>query len=478
MMRALVILAPVIGASVALVIPVRAVRRWVRIVAASIAAVLPLELLGREDPLAWSMLALVSFIGFLATLFSVGRYGHEAGSASVEWSRKAVYFWLLGAFWSAMALAVLATDFATLWIAISATTLATALLVGFEGEADSLEAAWKYLVLCSAGIAFGLLGIMLLGRAAIAAGLTPAAALSWHALAAAGLTSGQARVGLALMIVGFGTKAGLVPLHAWLPDAHSKAPAPVSGMLSGLLVSCALYALMRTMQAAGDVSSAHLLHGISIWLGAASIVMGGLFMITQRDLKRLLAYSTIEHAGVVTLALGIGGPIGRLAAVIHLFSHACAKSGAFLAAGILQADRGTTELARLRGSWQSGLGGRLLFFGGIALAGMPPFGPFVGELLLLVAAVVRRTWIPLGAASLGLFLAFLALARVIGETSAGDRHDDGARVGVPMRRYRRVVMAVATSCALAGALAVAVVPWTSARTYVVHLSDVLKGGTR
>jgi hydrogenase-4 component F len=410
------------------------------------------------DGLSLLLAGIVTSLTLLAVVFSAGVRFTKASGPRMPWSHRPVYYVLLAVFGGAMLLVVLVHDFALLWFGVSLTTLATAFLVGYSGEPAALEAAWKYLVLCSVGIALALLGIVMLARAGLDAGLTPAQALDWNAIAAhAGAFSASplARLAIAIAIVGFATKAGLVPMHAWLPDAHSKAPAPISGLLSGVLVSCALYAVVRTLGVAGALGAGASAQTLVLWLGAASIVVAGTLMLTQRDLKRLLAYSTVEHAGIVALALGFGGPLGVFAALFHLTAHAFAKSTAFLAVGLVQNERGTTEIGRLRGLWSSGSAGRLLLGSLTALSGMPPFGLFVSELLVVAAGIAAHRWLALGVAAPGLLLAFAALTRAAVEIEGGQ----------PRTRSRANVPALAIAAAaagLAGSAAIAIVPWTGA----------------
>ncbi len=464
---ALVVLAPFAASLVPLAFPAGPARRAAKVAFAALAASALVAMVGRVDGLSLGFAALVSTLGFLATAFSAGgaifeqRVGDIVGDPdeAVTWSRVSVYYALLGAFWSAMLLVVLADNFAILWLGISATTLATAFLVGFAGEAESLEAAWKYLVLCSVGIAFALFGLMVLGHVTLALGLDPAHALSWAAIV--GHRPPQApplaRLAIALMTIGFATKAGLVPMHAWLPDAHSKAPAPVSGLLSGVLVSCALYALVRTLAVATALGVGPLDHDLLLWLGALSTVVAGALMLTQTDLKRLLAYSTVEHAGIVALALGFGGRLGTLAALVHLLSHAFAKSAAFLATGLVQRERRTTSLAKLRGLWNSGPGGRMLLAALSALGGLPPFGIFVSELLVVAAGVLSGQWTALVLGLVGMAFAFAALSRAAIEIESG-RAPGAAHTGV---RVSAPSSTGAAALALGGALGAAVIPWTS-----------------
>jgi hydrogenase-4 component F len=456
-MIAWVITAPILGAAIAIAFQDRDTRRVVRVLLAAVSALLPVTLIGTIDGLSTAFVVIVSALGFLATAFSAGAFSFEWGSVDTMWSKKSVFFMLLGAFWSAMLLVVLADNFALLWLGISATTLATAFLVGYSGEPAALEAAWKYLILCSIGIAFALLGIIVLARVSVEAGIAPANALNWSAIVAHGgsVNAALARIAIALMAIGFATKAGLVPMHAWLPDAHSKAPAPISALLSGVLVTCALYAIMRTLAVGIALGAGPQLHILLTCMGALSVVVAGALMLAQTDLKRLLAYSTIEHAGIVALALGFGGPLGLFAALFHVFAHAFSKSGAFLAAGLVQREYGTTRLGDLHGLWERGTTGKMLLAALTALAGMPPFGIFVGEFLLVLAGVAAQSWVALGAGLLGICLAFAALSRAAIQVESGRPGEVEHR---PAPAISRVAVA-ATAFALVSALGVAIVPW-------------------
>lgn len=462
-MIAAVVLAPLAAALLPLALPLRR-RRIARIVLAALAALAVVAIAPSLDGLARAFAALVSLLGALAVTcsqargFFVGRAGDRVSALPYAgWSRVSVYFVLLGAFWSAMLLAVVATSFTVMWLGISATTLATAFLVAFSGETAALEAAWKYLILCSVGIAFVLLGLLVLAHVTLSAGIVPASALAWSAIAAHAPQPAPplARIAIALMLVGFATKAGLVPMHAWLPDAHSKAPAPVSGLLSGVLVSCALYALMRTLQVADVLGCGDFARTILVWLGALSVLTAGALMLVQTDLKRLLAYSTVEHAGIVALALGFGGSLGELAALVHVLAHGFAKAGSFFAVGLVQAETGTTAIAELRGLWRDGPAGRLVLAGLAALAGMPPFGILVGELLVVVAGIAAGAWTVLALAFVGAALAFTALARTAIAIESGNAAERPARAPRRIRAARS-----AAALALAGAVAVALIPWT------------------
>lgn len=411
------IFAPLAAAVVSSFVPQHA-RRLTRALTAAAACALTFAVLAQLDRLSAIFAAVVSIVSFAATLFS-GSLFPETQQDGSPWQRRAVYFTLLGAFWSSMLYALCSTSFVGIWAGISATTLTTTFLVGYSGGKAALEAAWKYLLLCSAGVGIALVGMLLLGRAAMDAGVSPAQALSWAALTHRNvmLQGGAVPAALLLMLVGFGTKAGLVPMHAWLPDAHSKAPAPVSALLSGLLVTSALYAVMRVQSVAQHANVA-IFNDALLALGAASLLVASTLMLAQRDVKRLLSYSTVEHSGLVALALGIGTPLALFAALYHALSHAFTKAAAFFAIGIVQHQRGSTAVACLQGLWEDA-GGKLFLSALVGLAGFPPFGLFVSELLIVIAAAAAHQWIALACALLGLSLGFAALARLAIDTESG-----------------------------------------------------------
>ena len=392
--------------------------RLLRGVLAGIAVLLTFAALPSMDPLSGLFASIISILSFLATLYSLSIFP-ATEYEDTRWSSQPAYFVLLGAFWSSMLVAVTSTSFAAVWIGISATTLATTFLVGFSGGKAALEAAWKYLMLCSFGIAIALIGILLLGRAGMNAHIAPADALSWDALArhAAQIRPDLGRVALLLMLLGFGTKAGLVPMHSWLPDAHSKAPAPISALLSGLLVSCSLYAIVRTQHVAALVAPG-VFNATLLFVGSLSILVAAMLMLAQSDVKRLLSYSTVEHAGLTAIALGLGTPLGAFAAIYHVVNHAFTKALAFLAVGIVQHDRGTTKIGKLHGLWNDA-SGKFFLCALIGLMGLPPFGIFISELLIVVAAALAHAWAALACALAGILLAFIALVRLAIDTESG-----------------------------------------------------------
>src|ERR1019366_3968808 len=419
-MIALAVAAPFAGATLATAVRYRPVRRPLRAAFSVIAFVLALEALPEIDRLSGLFFVIISVLSLMATMYSLSLFPGSQYETD-HWAGRPLYCILLGAFSTSMLIAVTSTSFIGLWIGISSTTLATTFLVGFSGGKAALEAAWKYLMLCSFGIAIALIGIFLLGHAALTAHLAPGVALSWDTVARNGgrLSPELTLVALLLMLLGFGTKAGLVPMHSWLPDAHSKAPAAISALLSGLLVSCALYAIVRVQHVAAVVAPA-LFNDALLVLGSLSILVAAMLMLAQRDIKRLLSYSTVEHAGLVSIALGLGTPLGAFAAMYHIVNHAFSKSLAFFAVGIVQHERSTTTIGKLHGLWNDP-SGKLLLAALVALMGLPPFGIFVSELLIILAAASAHQWVALTCALVGLLVAFIALARVAIETQSGHR---------------------------------------------------------
>ena len=304
-----------------------------------------------------------------------------------------------GALWlgslAAMMLVLVSNNLGIMWVGMEATTLLTAFLISLHPSRLSLEAMWKYLLICSVGIAFAFIGTIFTA-AAVQGGLG-ADALLWTRLAApeTHLDPTLMTFAFVFVLVGYGTKAGLAPIHSWLPDAHSQAPAPVSAMFSGFLLNTALYCILRYVplvrHALGSSFADHLL----VFFGALSILVAAGFIVFQRDAKRLLAYSSVEHLGIITLGYGLG-PLGSFAALFHTLNHSLSKSLAFCAVGRLGQHYGTHDMRTLSGAlradrvWGLGLLGSIL-----ALIGAAPFAIFMSEYQLLRAAVGQGAWLVL-----------------------------------------------------------------------------------
>ena len=329
------------------------------------------------------------------------------------------YTALICLFLGAMSLAVLSDNLGILWVAIEATTIATAFLVGHHQSPRSLEAAWKYVVLGSVGVAIAFLGIVLLYASTVAAG---SPTLSWVQLANGGLTldPGLTRIAVALAVLGFATKAGLAPMHSWLPDAHSQAPAPVSGLMSGVLLSVALYAIMR-IQAIGDATlGPQFLRGLLLAGGLLSLAVAAGMILAQRDYKRMLAYSSIEHMGIMALGVAVGGPLATAAVLLHMLGHGLVKAAMFVVAGRILATEGSTRTLDVTGllTRRPDLA-RPLLAGTAALLGFPPFVLFFTEVAIVVAGWQAGLGWAMGIALVLLLVVFAGLSRHVSAMTLG-----------------------------------------------------------
>ena len=314
-------------------------------------------------------------------------------------------------FLAAMSLAVLSDNLGVLWVAVEATTITTAFLVGHHGGRRSLEAAWKYVVLGSVGVAIAFLGIVLLYAATVAAG---APTLSWARLATGdiALDPGLTRIAIALTVLGFATKAGLAPLHSWLPDAHSQAPAPVSGLMSGVLLSVALYAILRVQALGVAALGSDVLRGLLVVGGLLSLAVAGALMLAQRDYKRLLAYSSIEHMGIMALGAAVGGTLATAAVLLHMLGHGLVKAVMFVVAGRILASEGSPRIDDVTGllAHRPDLA-RPLLIGTTALLGFPPFVLFFTEVTIVVTGWQAGLGWAMGIALVLLLVVFAGLSR-------------------------------------------------------------------
>ncbi|MFD2420445.1 proton-conducting transporter transmembrane domain-containing protein [Amycolatopsis pigmentata] len=365
----------------------------------------------RVDALSAFMLIVIGAVALLATAATPAYFRGEIGARRATARTAARHSVLVQLFLAAMSLAVLAADLGVLWVAIEATTLITAFLVGQRRTKAAVEAAWKYVVVCSTGIALALLGTLLLNYAAHGTGLN-LAALTENAH---GLDPGVARIAVALLILGFGTKAGLAPLHAWLPDAHSQAPAPVSALMSGVLLSVALYAIMRVKVIADPVLGHGFVRALLAVMALASLALAASLMLAQRDYKRMLAYSSIEHLGLAALGVAIGSPLAIMAALLHVLGHGLTKAVLFLGAGRILQSTGTSRISDVRGLATRGpLLAGCVGLGVLALIGLPPFSLFASELGLVRAGFgAGLGWVTAAA----LLLVLVIAAALIGHSS-------------------------------------------------------------
>ncbi|MEV5408777.1 proton-conducting transporter membrane subunit [Thermopolyspora sp. NPDC052614] len=336
----------------------------------------------RADALSAFMLIVIGAVALAAMLASPSYLAAELAARHTGPRATRRYGVFTQGFVAAMALAVLAANLGVLWVAVEATTILTAFLVGHRRTRKATEAAWKYVVICSVGIALALLGLVLAHYAALHARVPEAGALDWAILSAhaAELDPGVMRIAVALLVLGFGTKAGLAPMHAWLPDAHSQAPAPVSALMSGVLLSVAFYAILRVKVIADVALGVGFTRTLLVVVALASLAVSAALLLAQRDYKRLLAYSSIEHMGLVALGAAIGTRLAMAAVLLHVLGHGLGKSALFLSSGYIQQGVGSSRIAAVRGlARRAPLVAGAFALGLLALLGMPPFSLFASE---------------------------------------------------------------------------------------------------
>jgi len=349
------------------------------------------------DALNVFLVALTAFVGLTTAIFSRPYMQVERDHGKMTPPRLRLYHSMYQLFCFAMLLALTTNNLGLLWVAMEAATLTTVLLVSVYRTAASLEAAWKYFILCGVGIAQALFGTVLLYMAAervIGAGASGGALLWTHLDAVKQqLDPNIITLAFAFLFIGYGTKVGLVPVHNWLPDAHAEGPTPVSAVLSGLLLNVALYAVLRCKVLTDGALGGPLAGRLMMAFGLLSVVAAVFFMMRQKDVKRMFAYSSIEHMGLMTFAFGMGGPIANFAGLLHMTVHSLVKSAIFFAVGHATQKAGTQLMDGIRGlirlsptvAWG-------LMLGALAILGMPPFGVFASEFLIVTTAMRDQPW--------------------------------------------------------------------------------------
>lgn len=339
------------------------------------------------DALSALLLCVIIMIAVYVILFSLGYMENEVLEKKLlRKSLKWYYFWIW-IFIAAMLLVVSTPNLGIIWVGIEGTTLATTLLVGFYRNKQAVEAAWKYIILCTVGISFALLGTMLLFAAAAPQIGLNLSALDWRLLpqVASQLDLSFVRLGIIFSVVGYGAKVGFVPMHAWLPDAHSQAPSPVSALLSAVLLNCALYAILRWYTIARLTTlGPDFIGTILMCFGLLSLALMVGFILLQKDIKRLLAYSSVEHMGILALGFGLGTREAVWGASLHLLLHGLTKANLFVIIGSLVQKTGTRQIPRMRGILKAyPYTGVSMVLGLLAITGTPPFGTFRSELSIL-----------------------------------------------------------------------------------------------
>lgn len=339
------------------------------------------------DSLSALMLVVIMTVAAPAVAYSVGYLRTEVKKEIIGFSRVRQYFVLLHLFLFTMLFAVQAANPIMIWIAIEATTLSTAFLISFYGKPSSIEAAWKYLIINSVGLLLGFLGTLIF--IFVSSNAANGGFLNWQEMIALapGFDGMLAKVSFVFVLIGYGTKMGLVPMHTWLPDAHSKAPTPISGLLSGVLLNVAFYAILRFKMITDSAAGARFSQDLLVLFGLISVILPAFIILIQKNYKRLLAYSSIEHMGIVALGFGFGG-IGVFAALLHIIYHALAKSLLFFSAGNVFLKYSSTKIFNVRGVATALPVTSVLFLSGIAaIIGLPPFGLFFTEFYILSAGI-------------------------------------------------------------------------------------------
>ena len=350
---------------------------------------------------------------------------HEKEIGKLTDGRLKLYHSMFQGFMLAMYLVLTTNNMGIMWVAMEGATLATVLLVSLYRTPESIEAAWKYFILCGVGIAQALFGTILLYYAAVQIG-DGENALLWSVLYenADKLNPEILEIAFVFLLIGYGTKIGLVPLHNWLPDAHSEGPTPMSAVLSGLLLNDALYAVVRNKMLVDGATHSNMAGFLMMGFGMLSFLVAAILLHRQKDIKRLFSYSSIEHMGLMTFAFGIGGPLATFAALLHMTVHSLTKSAIFVTVGHAAQLAGTQRIDQIRGliKTQPKIGWGLLI-GTIAIAGFPPFGVFTSEFLVLLATMHSYPWLT-PSLLLGIGIAFAGLFRHIQPMVYGDRPEN------------------------------------------------------
>src|ERR1700716_592986 len=337
-----------------------------------------------------------TFVGFTTSIFSASYIAHELDTGRLTPVYLRFYHAMYQTMMFGMNLAFVSNNIGLMWVAVEIATLTTVLMVGIYRTHAALEAAWKYFILGSVGIAFALFGTILVYMAARPIVGEGQDGMVWTALVGQAAAFDPALLNLAFvfLLIGYGTKVGLAPLHAWLPDAHAEGPTPISAVLSGLLLNVALYALLRFKILLAASPAAIAPGPLMVTMGLVSLVFAAFMLYRRRDIKRMFAYSSIEHMGIITFAFGMGGPLANFAGLLHMTMHSLTKSAIFFAVGHIAQVKGTQRIADMGGLTATNpVLGWGLVLGVVAIAGFPPLGIFMSEFLVITSTFARAPWL-------------------------------------------------------------------------------------
>ena len=379
----------------------------------------------RADALSALVIGLTTFVSLACAVYAVGYFRREEGDGKITGAQLRRYYVLTPLFVAVMLLVPLADNLGVMWVATEGATLASVLLVTFYNQKTSFEAGWKYAIIGSIGISLALFGTIFTYYSAVGVlGADTPQGMNWSVLAgiAEQLDPNAMRLAFILVLVGYGTKAGLAPMHTWKPDAYSEAPVPTAALLGAAFINCAIYSIARFEVLAVKCLGHRFPGKLLIGFGVASILVAAPFILTQRNFRRILAYSSIDHAGIMVAALGFGGTLGALGATLHMLFHAVTKPLLFFCAGNVQQHFATPHFRQVRGVVRSLPGtGSLFLLATLAVTGTPPFSIFHSEFTTLSAAL---------AADCG-WAAFLFMAGVVTIFSGFLVHMAKMNLGVP-----------------------------------------------
>jgi len=401
----LILIIPLVAAAVLALMPGYRAAARVNMAASGLSFLASLQLLYvRPEPGTYLLVddlntvfvLLNTFVGFTASVFSASYIGHEIENGKLTPGYLRFYHAMYQLLLFGMSLALVANNIGLMWVALELATLTTVLMVGIYRTHEALEAAWKYFILGSVGIALALFGTILVYLAAQPVMGEGMEAMVWTSLLARVAEFDPALLNLAFifLLLGYGTKVGLAPLHAWLPDAHAEGPTPISAVLSGLLLNVALYALLRFKVLLAANPGAIAPGPLMVGLGLLSLIFAAFMLYRRRDIKRMFAYSSIEHMGIIVFAFGMGGPLGNVAGLLHMAMHSLTKSAIFFSVGHVAQVKGTQNMGEMAGLTESHpVLGWSLVAGVAAIAGLPPFGVFMSEFLVVTSTFARAPWL-------------------------------------------------------------------------------------
>ena len=408
------------------------------------------------DALSAFFIFVISAVAFASALYSIGYINKDAARGMISEKKAKVYYFLFNLFCLSMFFVPAVNNLGMLWVAIEMTTLISAFLVGFYNTKQSVEAAWKYIIICSVGIIFALLGTILFSYAF--SHVIGTKSLNWADLAACAgkLDKNILKIAFIFILVGYGTKAGLAPMHTWLPDAHSQAVAPISALLSGVLLKVSIYAILRFGIIVINGVGFAFFGNLMVLLGVLSLAISCGFILVQKDLKRLLAYSSIEHIGIISIGFGLGTPLSCIAALLHVFNHAMTKPLMFFGAGNIVSTYQKHNMNGIRGVLKAlPFTGIVVLLGVFAITGFPPFSIFISEILIIIAAFLKGSYFVFALLLLFLAVIFSAFIYHFSKMLFGHLPKDMKPAGEPLSGKLAFIFLIIPICALGIALPLA-----------------------